>query len=112
MERTSTSFTKLNYEWNAESGAPYPEVLVHGSTLILTFYLNPWAFPTFKLGDVGELTFSDCWRYRLGLTNDEGWWRGQCRFSRRAPEWGEFYEVTGDLRLDRLPCDAWTLIGE
>jgi hypothetical protein len=25
---------------------------------------------------------------------------------------GEFYEVAGDLRLERLPCDAWTLIGE
>jgi hypothetical protein len=58
------------------------------------------------------LTFSDCWRYRLDRTNDEGWWRGQCRFSRRAPDWGEFYEVAGDLRLERLPIDAWTVIGE
>jgi len=88
------------------------ELRVRERTLILSFYLNPWIFPEFKLGDVGELTFSDCWRYRLGPTNDEGWWRGQCRFSRRAPEWGEFYEVAGDLRLERLASDAWTIIDE
>jgi hypothetical protein len=43
------------------------------------------------------LIFEGCWRYRLGRTNDEGWYLGQCRFSRLAPEWGEFYEVSGDL---------------
>jgi hypothetical protein len=112
VERTNTTFAKLNEGWNAEPGAPYPELQVQGWSLVLTFYLNPWVFPQFKPGDVGELTFSDCWRYRLGPTNDEGWWRGQCRFSRRAPEWGEFYEVTGDLRLERIPNDAWTTIGE
>ena len=37
------------------------------------------------------------------LTNDEGWYRGQCRFSRLAPAWGEFYEVRGDLLLDFVP---------
>jgi hypothetical protein len=111
VERTNTSFTKLNEGWNAEPGAPYPEVQIDGDRLVLTFYLNPWIFPAFKPGDVGELTFSNCWRYRLGPTNDEGWWRGQCRFSRRAPDWGEFYELYGDLRLERLPSDAWTTIG-
>lgn len=60
----------------------------------------------------GKLTFSNCWRYRLGPTNDEGWWRKQCRFSLAAPEWGEFYEVTGDLKLEWLPEDAWTVTGE
>ncbi len=73
-----------------------------GKLFLLTFYLNPYVFPRFKLGDCGELTFPGCWRYRLGETNDEGWWRKQCRFSSIAPEWGEFNEVTGDLRLDRI----------
>jgi hypothetical protein len=89
-----------------------PKVRLEGTTLVLTFYLNPWAFPRFKLGDRGELMFPDCWRYRLGATNDEGWWRGQCRFSRRAPDWGEFYELEGDLRLDRLPERSWALLAE
>ena len=53
----------------------------------------------------GELTFQDCWRYRIGPTNDEGWYKGQCRFSRIAPQWGKFYEVSGDLRLERVTLD-------
>jgi hypothetical protein len=112
LERSYTDSTKLNDGWNAEPGAPMPKICVEGETLVLTFYLNPWAFPRFKLSDRGELRFSECWRYRLGPTNDEGWWRGQCRFSRRAPDWGEFYELKGDLRLDRLPEESWTLLTE
>src|SRR5260221_7744404 len=105
MERTRTSFAKLNEDWNAEPNAPYPEIRMEEQTLVLTFYLNPYVFSRFKLGDCGELRFPDCWRYRLGATNDEGWWLRQCRFSLLAPGWGEFYEVTGDLRLERLPTD-------
>ena len=35
---------------------------------------------------------------------------GQCRFSKVAPAWGEFYEVFGDLRLERCPSD-WHEVG-
>ena len=51
------------------------------------------------------LTFHDCWRYRVGTVNDEGWYRGQCRFSGLAPAWGEFYEVRGNLKLEEI--DDW-----
>ena len=112
LERSRTNFTKLNHGWNAEPNAPMSSVRVEGTGLAVTFYLNPWLFPDFKEGDCGELHFAECWRYRLGATDDEGWWRGQCRFSRRAPDWGEFYEVEGDLRLERLPEDSWILLAE
>ena len=49
-------------------------------------------------------------KYGLGGTNDEGWYLGQCRFSGDAPNWGEFYEVTGDLKLAASPFD-WQVIG-
>ena len=107
-----TRFTKLNVDWNAEPNAPYPKVRTAAQTLVLTFLLNPWEFPQFREGDRGELAFSACWRYRLGATNDEGWWRKQCRFSFLAPAWGEFYEVNGDLRLERLPDDSWVLLAD
>ena len=42
----------------------------------------------------------------IGPTGDEGWFRGQCRFSKLAPAWGEFYEIQGDLLLDKLD-DEW-----
>ena len=42
----------------------------------------------------------------IGPTGDEGWFRGQCRFSKLATAWGEFYEIQGDLLLDKLD-DEW-----
>lgn len=105
-----TTFQKLNDSWNAEPNAPCPTISITDQTLILRFYLNPWISPETEPEDIGELRFQACWRYRLGPTNDEGWWRRQCRFSLLAPGWGEFYEVSGDLRLDRVPSDWWTMI--
>ena len=100
-----TSFSKLNDGWNAEPNAPHPQVKVDGADLVLSFGLNPSQFPQYNEGDKGVLRFRHCSRYRLGPTNDEGWYRGQCRFSGVAPEWGEFYEVKGDLRLRECPKD-------
>jgi len=103
------SFQKLNEGWNAEPNAPGPKVDVSGSDLLLCFSLNPFQFEEFADGDLGTLRFIDCSRYRLGATNDEGWIRGQCRYSNRAPAWGEFYEITGpDSRLD--DPDDWVTV--
>ncbi len=79
--------------------------------MTLRFYLNTFQFPQFNKGDIGEIIFKNCWRYRLGGTNDEGWYRGQCRFSKRAPDWGEFYEVGGDLMDDFLSLE-WNVLSE
>lgn len=98
-------FTRLNSDWNAEPNAPSPMVRRSGENLILRFYMNCFQFPQFEEEDLGEITFLHCARYRMGTVNDEGWYRGQCRFSRFAPEWGEFYEVTGNLLLEKVPDD-------
>jgi hypothetical protein len=100
-----TTFTKLNVDWNAEPNAPHPQVRIDGADVVLSFAMNPWQFPQFGEDDTGVLRFRCCMRYRLGATNDEGWYRGQCRFSSVAPAWGEFYEVNGDLRLPECPKD-------
>src|ERR1035441_6944122 len=92
-----TTFRKLNTEWNAEPNSPEPRVHVAGGDVFVTFLINPFQFPQFGPEDVGRLRFLSCQRYRLGSTNDEGWYRGRCRFSKLAPGWGEFYEVGGDL---------------
>jgi hypothetical protein len=105
------AFKQLNHGWNAEPNAPAPIIRVDGSDLVLQFYLNPFGFKQFEEEDVGFLRFHDCLRYRLGPTNDEGWYRGQCRYGRSAPKWGEFYELTGyDPQLDQ-PTDWVTING-
>lgn len=101
--RMATSFTKLNQDWNAEPNGQEPCLSIDGGDLLFEFLLNDLMFPRYKAADRGLLRFSNCWRYRLGKPNDEGWYRGQCRFSRLAPKWGEFYEVHGDLLLEATP---------
>jgi len=102
-------FVKLNTMWDACPGSPEPECSVSGSTLTLRFLLGPWTNQS-KHDEWATLTFSDCGRWRLGPTNDEGWYLGQCRYSRVAPSWGEFYEITGpDERRDE-PTD-WISLG-
>ena len=98
-----TTFTKLNDGWNAEPNGQEPQVSVQRRELVFTFLLNDLQYPEYKQAEKGLLKFPGCWRYRVGRTNDEGWYRGQCRFSRLAPAWGEFYEVHGDLLLDFTP---------
>ena len=63
-------------------------VELHGVDIVLKFFVNPFQFREFKEEEVGVLRFVRCERYRLGSTNDEGWYLGQCRFSKLAPEWG------------------------
>lgn len=92
---TQLSFRKLNEGWNAEPNAPDPRVAVSGRDVLIRFLLNPFRFTCFAEDDVGVLRFVNCVRYRLGATNNEGWYRGQCRYSKLAPAWGEFYEIAG-----------------
>ena len=106
----TTEFINLNSDWNAEPNSPREKMAIQGSDIILSFFMNPHQFPQFNQGQSGRLRFTNCWRYRLGGTNDHGWYLGHCRFSRIAPSWGEFYEVRGDLRLDEDP-EGWILVG-
>jgi|SRR5579863_8883719 len=101
----SVNFLQLNVNWNAEPNAPDPHVDVLGDDILLRFYVNPFQFKDFAEDEVGFLRFVHCLRYRLGPTNDEGWYHGQCRFSKIAPKWGEFYEVVGDDGGTNGPTD-------
>ncbi|MDB5707615.1 MAG: hypothetical protein JWN66_4731 [Sphingomonas bacterium] len=90
----TATFLKLNDGWNAEPNDPDEHVAVNANAVELTFFLNPWAYDAAE-GQVGRLIFTESARWRLGPTNDEGWYRGQCRYGRLAPGWGEFYEIIG-----------------
>lgn len=105
-----TKFRQLNADWNAEPNAPEPSVEIVGGDVVVSFRMNSFAFPDFTLNDLGRLRFHSCNRYSFGVANDEAWYRGQCRFSDAAPHWGEFYEVSGDLRLAECAAD-WIDVG-
>ncbi|MGY4505425.1 hypothetical protein ACVWYH_009382 [Bradyrhizobium sp. GM24.11] len=104
------SFRKLNEGWSAEPNAPSPRVTSSGHDVLLRFLLNSFRLASFAEEDEGILRFENCVRYRLGATNDEGWYRGQCRYSKLAPGWGEFYEIAGPDPHLMDPVD-WKLAG-
>lgn len=105
----SVTFEQINSGWNAEPNAPDPNVEIADGDVVLAFYLNAFLFSEFEEEELGILRFVNCERYRLGSTNDEGWYCGQCRFSKFAPKWGEFYLVSGDKNLLDAPCD-WKIL--
>ena len=104
----TTTAEQLNRGWNAQPNTPNPVIEIDGSDLRLSFRVNAFQFPDYDENDVLQLHFGGCWRYRLGPTNDEGWYRGQCRFGQSIP-WGEFYEVSGDLLADE--ASDWIELG-
>ena len=103
------TFEQINKGWNADPNSPLPNVEVLGSDVRLSFCLNAFVFPEFEHEELGILRFLNCERYRFGATNDEGWYRGQCRFSKLAPTWGEFYLVSGDNEILNAPLD-WAVL--
>lgn len=102
-------FHQLNNGWNAEPYVPNPVIRIDGPDLVLSFLVNAFQFTEFQEGESAALRFTACERYRLGPPNDDGWYDGRCRFSRSAPEWGEFYLVVGDAALLDAPQDWHTL---
>jgi hypothetical protein len=105
------SFVQLNHGWNAEPNAPESLTEQRDGDVLLYFLLNAFVFKQFNTDDRGIIRFVRCARYRLGGTNDEGWYRGQCRYSNLAPSWGEFYEIVGADPLRDQPTD-WVAIGD
>jgi hypothetical protein len=51
------------------------------------------------------LTFTGARQWRLGPTNDEGWYRGQCRYVGIAPKWES---STRSLEMIHLSQHRWT----
>jgi len=88
-------FIKQNNGWDAEPNAPAPKIEIEEvtSNLLLSFYLNAFIHDDVDEDDIGVLEFNNCFKYRIGSTNDEGFYRGQCRFSNTGIEWGNFYKM-------------------
>lgn len=99
-------FIRLNEGWNADPNDPNLRLVQDGSMLTAQIRPNVFVYPSLQNVKTIELCFSNCSRYRVTPINDEGWHRGQCRFSGLAPDWGEFYEIFGDT-VDAMQPVAW-----
>ncbi|QUS56855.1 hypothetical protein [Pseudovibrio brasiliensis] len=103
------TFSRLNEGWNADPNDAGLRLEQIGSTLLASMRPNFFMHSQYK--EVSEIivSFADCSMYRVTGVNDEGWYKGQCRFSGLAPSWGEFYEISGNTRDDMNPT-LWTSI--
>jgi hypothetical protein len=107
---TTQFFHQLNIGWNADPNVPEPKATRAGHDVLLEFCVNAFQFQNFQPWERGVLRFLDCQRYTVTDINDHGWYLGQCRYSNIAPDWGEFYEITGEDPLrDQAP--GWVDVG-
>ena len=99
-------FVRLNEGWNADPNDPGLQVSVDSDVLTAQIRPNVFVYPSFQSIETIEIRFAGCSRYRVTPIDDEGWYRGQCRFSGLAPDWGEFYEIFGDT-VDAMQPAPW-----
>ena len=109
MTLNMPKFLRLNEDWGAEPNVPLPEVSGDEGAIYLRFYLNSWLYKA-QEWEMATIGFTDCQKWRLGPVNDEGWYLGQCRYSKIAPAWGEFYEIIGNDDRRDAP-DDWSMAG-
>jgi hypothetical protein len=98
------TFTKLNDNWNADPNVVDAKISIEKDELLLDFPLNTFMYQV-PPNTYGRLRFKNCSKFRRGIVNDHGFYLGQCRFSKTCPEWGEFYQVTGNADILDQPDD-------
>lgn len=99
----------LTTYWNADPNAPEVQLIVHGTSVTLDFFVNYSLYDKFKEGDKAKLTFFNCLKYSFNSMNDEGYYMGQYRYKYTDLPWGEFYKLDTNWESD-FPVRHITLI--
>lgn len=107
-------FKQLNIGWGAEPNAPEPQIEIDNTqgNLKLIFYLNPFKYEDIEEDTRAEIQFSKCYMFRLGSTNDEGFYKGKCRFSKTGIKWGEFYQLEESDWKNTFPEDKVMVLNQ
>lgn len=97
-------FEQLNIGWNAEPNAPELNISVNDTDVIIEFYLNTFTNNGFSKEDKARITFHNCYQYRDGAPNDEGFYcYNQSRYKKYGVKWGEFYLVHHSDWIENFP---------
>lgn len=99
-------YIKLNTNWNAEPNAPDPQLERGEDFVEIRFELNQFTFDYIEEGDIGIIEFAEVYKIDFGTMNDEGYFRGQHRFSNNNLPWGEFYELLDSNWETTFPTEA------
>jgi len=85
-------WTKLNTTFDADP-VDSPRVLAGERGVQVIIWMNPSEEHDVLEGEKAEIYFRGAHCFRVGSPNDEGFYRGQCRFSKSGLPWGAFYEL-------------------
>ena len=66
------NFKKLNNNYQPDPNIASPDVELAGDKLLLSFPLNYHLYDRYKEDQYGTIIFNDCFMYRVGDPNDEG----------------------------------------
>lgn len=98
------TFEQLNINWNAEPNAPELNITIDNTNVIIEFYINTFAYEGFSESQKAKITFYNCYQYRIGPPNDEGFYcYDQSRYKKYGVKWGEFYLVHNSDWKDNFP---------
>ena len=100
------TFTRLNDDWNAHPTDVGLKLEKNRDELVARMKPNPYTYRQYEKVPEIAVSFINCSNYRVTSVNDEDWHAGQCRFRGLAPEWGEFYEISGNTR-DNMNSTPW-----
>ncbi len=98
-------YEKLNINWNADPNSPMPKISRIDDGISIKFYLNSFIYEHIGKEDKGLIKFYNVYKYRLGTTNDEGYFYGQFRYKNDQLPWGEFYQLEDSDWLKDFPDD-------
>ncbi len=102
--RRRITFEQLNIGWNAEPNAPEVNITVDGTDVNIEFYSNAFACEIPSGNEKVKITFHDCYQYRNGAPNDEGFYcYNQSRYKKYGVKWGEFYLVHNSDWKENFP---------
>lgn len=87
---------KLNKNYQSDPNIAEPKVEIQSDKLALSFELNSFIF-SFKEGQLGKIVFNNCYSYRVGNPNDEGYYLNDNVLWNKNNfpdvEWDCFYQV-------------------
>jgi len=90
------NLTKLNKNYQSDPNIANPKIVILENNLALSFELNFYIF-NFREGEIGKIIFHNCYSYRLGKPNDEGFYLNDHELWNKKNfsdlEWNCFYEV-------------------
>jgi hypothetical protein len=97
------TYIKLNLDFDVEPNAPSPKISTNGSSLNLSFLLNPFLWDNVEDDEQADLLFHDIQKYRLGRPGSDNF-RDYRYYDAGIDNYG-FYQINNSNWKKDFPID-------